>query len=230
MRRQEWTFFGTAVFAIGTAVALFRGELVWTAGLAVLTLVMAAATRLWSRKDPEPMPYLVRWILFLPRPYQSPKQLRRMLGPCPGERILEVGPGIGVHALPVALALAPTGRLAVIDVQQEMLADVNQRAIRARVTNIVAIRGDARTLPYADETFDAAYLISVLGEVPDQDVALRELHRVLKPDGRLVVGEVIVDPDFIPTAELQRRAGDARFRFQRRAGSGFAYLALFART
>jgi len=60
--------------------------------------------------------------------------------------------------------------------------------------NITPTRSDARELPYEDDSFDAAYLVAVLGEIPDQNAALRELARVLKPGGRLVVGELVGDP------------------------------------
>ena len=52
-------------------------------------------------------------------------------------------------------------------------------------------------MPYEDGTFDAAFLVTVLGEVPDQDSALRELARVLQPGGRLIVGELLGDPHYV---------------------------------
>jgi ubiquinone/menaquinone biosynthesis C-methylase UbiE len=80
---------------------------------------------------------------------------------------------------------------AAADLQQEMLDHTMRRAAEAGVRTIEPRRGDARELPYADATFDAAYLVAVLGEVPDPDAALRELARILKPGGRLVVGAVL---------------------------------------
>jgi ubiquinone/menaquinone biosynthesis C-methylase UbiE len=59
-----------------------------------------------------------------------------------------------------------------------------RRALRARdrgLDDITPAQGDARELPYADGTFDAAFLTAVLGETPDRDAALREVARVLKP-------------------------------------------------
>ena len=140
--------------------------------------------------------------------------------------MLEVGPGVGIHTLPIASSLGANGVVDVLDAQQEMIDDLMRRATRAGLHNIRAVKGDAQRLPYPDHSFDAAYLISVLGEVPDEVVALRELHRVLKPDGRLVIGEIAVDPDFIALDTLKNRSTSAGFVFERKLGPGFAYFAL----
>jgi SAM-dependent methyltransferase len=60
-----------------------------------------------------------------------------------------------------------------------MLDELMRRATQAGITNIAATHADARRLPFSNDTFDGAYLISVLGEIPDQEAALRELRRVL---------------------------------------------------
>jgi ubiquinone/menaquinone biosynthesis C-methylase UbiE len=175
------------------------------------------------------MPYFMRWVLHLPRGPQSPRGLRRILQPRSGERILEIGSGIGVHALSVAPLLLPDGSLDALDVQQEMVEELKRRAAESGIGNLVARQGDAQRLSYPDGTFDAAYLISVLGEIPDAAAALGELRRVLKPEGRLVIGEVVVDPDFIPLPALQESARDTGFVYERASGPRFAYFAAFRR-
>ncbi len=112
------------------------------------------------------MPYAIRWVLLLPRGPHAPRHVLGILAPRSGERMLEIGRGIGVHALPVAAALAPDGRLQVLDAQQAMLDALAARAARAGIGNVDVRHGDACTLPFADASFDAAYLIGVLGELP----------------------------------------------------------------
>lgn len=227
MRRQDWAFLGALGGLVAAGVALLVGSTLWAGALALAVAVIAVAARQWSRTQPGPMSHALSWVLRLPRGPHSPGRLTRILGPLPRERILEVGPGIGIHALLIAKAIEPGGTLDAIDVQDTMILDLSARAEAAGIKNIVPACGDATKLAYADATFDAAFLITVLGEIPDQDAALRELRRVLKPSGRLIIGEMIVDPDFIPLRELRDHAARAGFLFERNSGSSLAYLARF---
>jgi ubiquinone/menaquinone biosynthesis C-methylase UbiE len=68
-------------------------------------------------------------------------------------------------------------------------------------------------------------LISVLGEIPDQDAALAEVKRVLKPGGRLVVGELAVDPHMVTLGSLQRRAKAAGLVYERHVGPKLGHFA-----
>jgi SAM-dependent methyltransferase len=212
------------IVALVTGVA---GNLRWAVAGAGVALGAHLAGRLWSHRSPVPMPYFMRWILLVPRGPHAASRLRRILQPRRGERILEIGPGVGIHALPIAASLQPDGVLDVLDIQQAMLDDLVRRAARRGLTNIVPRQGDAQRLPYPDATFDAAYLVSVLGEIPDAPLALRELRRVLKPAGRLLVGEVLIDPDFISLPALKEMARDAGLACERALGSRFAYSAVF---
>jgi ubiquinone/menaquinone biosynthesis C-methylase UbiE len=197
-----------------------------TAAAALATVIGAA---LWWRKHPSACPYNQRFWVRAPHPFITVDRLHSALTPRPGETVLEVGPGTGYYTLPVARWLMPGGTLHIVDVQQEMLDHTMHRAHGEGLTNIEPRRGDARALPYEDATFDAAYLVTVLGEVPDQDAALAELRRVLKPNGRLVVGELFGDPHMVREASLRRRATAAGLRFEQRVGPRFGYFAMLRR-
>lgn len=196
-------------------------------GLAVCGAVLAGA--LWWRKNPSACPYGQRFWVESPHPFITLSRLRNALAPQPGERILEVGPGTGYYSLNVADWVLPGGQLDIYDLQQKMLDHTTGRAHEAGMTNIVPTQGDARDLPYADATFDGAYLTAVLGEIPDQDDALRELARVIKPGGRLVVGELFGDPHWVSPKRLSARAESAGFEFSERTGTALGYFARFSR-
>jgi ubiquinone/menaquinone biosynthesis C-methylase UbiE len=139
-----------------------------------------------------------------------------------------LGPGLGQQAVQVAGWVGPVGRVDVLDLQQEMLDATVERARRHGIANVVPTLADASgRLPYEDSSFDAAYLSSVLGEIPDREGTLLELRRVLRPGGRLVVAEVALDPDFIPPARLRVLGEGAGLSFEGRFGPPFAYHAWF---
>src|SRR5438477_9754950 len=150
-------------------------------------LVGGLATGYWARGHPSACPYTLRFVLRFPRRALARERLLAILAPQHGEHVLELGPGTGYYSLEVAATLAG-GRLDIFDISQEFLDDVMRQARESGLDNITATQGDARALPYAQDSFDAAFLVAVLGEIPDQDAALRELARVLRPQGRLVVG------------------------------------------
>ena len=186
-----------------------------------------AAAALWWRRNPSACPYNQRFWVQAPHPLITRPRLREALSPAPGQRVLEVGPGTGYYALEVAGWIAP-GHLDIFDLQQEMLDHTLLRAEQQDIRNIVAMQGDARSLPFEDDTFDAAYLVTVLGEIPDQEAALLELARVVKPGGRVVVGELFGDPHWVSPGRLRARAERAGLRFESRLGSPLGYFARFA--
>jgi ubiquinone/menaquinone biosynthesis C-methylase UbiE len=188
------------------------GRLALLAGTGVL------GAALWWRRNPSACPYSQRFWVEAPHPFITRERLREILEPSSGERLLEVGPGTGYYALPVAEWLSPGGQLDVLDVQQEMLDHTLRRAREEGIENITPALGDARKLPYGDDSFDGAYLVTVLGEIPDQDAALRELRRVVKPGGRIVVGELFGDPHMVRHSALAKRARAAGLSVDRKLG------------
>jgi ubiquinone/menaquinone biosynthesis C-methylase UbiE len=200
-----------------------------TRPLALVLGGVVAAAALWWRKHPSACPYGQRFWVEAPHPLITRERLRAALQPQPGDRVLEVGPGTGYYTLDVARCLSPAGRLDIFDLQQAMLDHTMRRAGERGLSNIVPTRGDARSLPYDDASFDAAYLVTVLGEIPDQGAALQELVRVLEPGGRLVVGELFGDPHWVSPARLRERTEAAGLTFVRRFGTPLGYFALLTR-
>jgi ubiquinone/menaquinone biosynthesis C-methylase UbiE len=180
----------------------------------------------WWRKNPSACPYSQRVFVSVPHPVITRARLRAVLEPRPGERVLELGPGTGYYTVELAGWLDPGGQLDLFDLQQEMLDHTMRRVQAAGVTTpVVPTQGDATALPYPDGTFDGVVLTTVLGEIPDQEAALREIRRVLKPDGRLVVGELAIDPHLVTPAALERRGAAAGLRLELRSGSVLGYFA-----
>jgi len=141
--------------------------------MVALGAVAVGAVALWWRKNPSACPYSQRFWVEAPHPLITRARLREILEPQPGERLLEIGPGTGYYTLELAAWVGDQGSIEILDIQQEML-DHTIRAARERgLWNVNPTRGDAQELGWDDDTFDAAILITVLGEIPDQDAALR---------------------------------------------------------
>jgi len=199
-------------------------RLLGVAGLATL------GAALWWRKNPSACPYGQRFWVEAPHPVISRDRLREVLAPAPGERVLEIGPGTGYYTLDIAGWVGPEGRVEIFDLQQEFLDHVGRRAAERGLSNVVPTQGDATALPYPDASVDAVVLTAVLGEIPDQATALGEIRRVLKPGGRLVVGELFGDPHFTTLGSLRRQAADAGLGFESHSGNRLAYFARLAAT
>jgi ubiquinone/menaquinone biosynthesis C-methylase UbiE len=93
------------------------------------------------------------------------------------------------------------------------------------LANVSPTLGDARYLPFDDGTFDGAYLVAALGDVAEGTTALAELRRVLRANGRLVVGELNGDPHRIAPAQLETCAEQAGLCIARRVDGLLGYVA-----
>jgi ubiquinone/menaquinone biosynthesis C-methylase UbiE len=186
------------------------------------------AAALWWRKNPSACPYGQRFWVEAPHPIITRERLRSVLRPQAGERLLEVGVGTGYYSCDLAEWVAPGGTLELFDLQQEFLDHVMRAAGERGLSNLVPTQGDATRLPYEDSSVDGVLLTAVLGEIPEGAVALREIRRVLKPDGRLVVGELFGDPHFTTRASLERIGAEAGFALDEHSGNWFGYFARLA--
>ena len=194
------------------------------AGAAVAGIGISA----WERLNPRACPYGQRFMIQAPRPLITRPRLLEVLQPAAGEELLDLGPGTGYYSLTVAEALQPGGALHVFDIQQEMLDHTVREAAKKGLSNLRPQQGDARKLPYHSDSLDGAFLITVLGEIPDGDRALEELRRVVRPGGRVVFGEVVLDPHVVTLGKLRERCEAAGMRYERHTGNALGYFARFA--
>ena len=151
----------------------------------------------------------------------------------PGMRVLEIGCGSGAYTTFAARAVGPTGKVEALDIQPAMLAQLEKKLTRPEfqdIQNITLHQADAYHLPFENGELDLVYLITVLPEIPDQDKALAEISRVLKPDGILAVAELIVDPDYPLPSTTTSRCQGAGYQLEDISRNFWSYTARFKKT
>ena len=114
--------------------------------------------------------------------------VREALRAGPGDRVLDVGCGPGFYVDELAGQVGRTGSVTGVDASPQSLALARRRT--EGHDNVTLHLADATALPGADGVFDAALSVQVLEYVTDVDAALAELHRALRPGGRLVIWDV----------------------------------------
>ncbi|WP_217158140.1 class I SAM-dependent methyltransferase [[Mycobacterium] fortunisiensis] len=145
------------------------------------------------------------------------------------ERVLEVGPGPGYFSVAISQKLT-RGRLDLLDSRLEMLDKSRSALDRAECYNVSFHQGDAEDeLPFYDDSFDVAFLASVLGEISNRQGCVRSLHRIVKPGGLLVFREGFPDPQRLSVAELRALAESEGFVFCDATGNRWHDIVRFRR-
>lgn len=200
-------------------------------GAAVVTLGFVLGWRLLARRAALPCPTACLWLLenrMMERVAGAELLLDRA-GVQPGMTVLDAGCGPGRLTIPLAARVGPAGQVLAVDLQTAMLdrlsARLESQAIRNVRTQHAAL--GAGTLPTS--AFDRAFLVTVLGEIPDRLGALREIRAALKPGGVLSLTEVFPDPHYQSQQTVRRLATAAGLRVVEVIGSWRAYTANLAR-
>jgi arsenite methyltransferase len=110
----------------------------------------------------------------------------------PGERVVDVGCGAGIDSLIAAKKAGPDGHVIGVDMTPSMLEKARQGAKEAGLRNVEFREGYAEELPVEDGWADVVISNGVLNLMPDKAAALEEMSRVLKPNGRLQIGDILV--------------------------------------
>ena len=106
----------------------------------------------------------------------------------PGEQVLDIACGTGLVTFPLARAVTRSGRVVATDISQAMIDIIRREAQTRRLPQVEAFRADAEMLDaLPDNTFDLVTCALGFMYFPEPDLAMREIIRVLKPEGRVVV-------------------------------------------
>jgi SAM-dependent methyltransferase len=111
----------------------------------------------------------------------------------PGEHVVDVGCGAGIDTLIAAKMVGPTGTVVGVDMTPAMLDKARTNAAAAGFTNTRFHQGLAELLPVEDRWADIVISNGVLNLFPDKFGALQEMARVLRPGGRLQIGDILVE-------------------------------------
>ena len=109
-----------------------------------------------------------------------------------GERVVDVGCGAGIDSLIAARMVGPTGNVIAADMTPAMLEKARRSAVEAGLDKVEFHEAFAEALPVPDGRADVVISNGVLNLMPDKSAALREMARVLKPGGRLQIGDILV--------------------------------------
>jgi arsenite methyltransferase len=110
----------------------------------------------------------------------------------PGERIVDVGCGAGIDSLIAAKKVGSDVRVIGVDMTPSMLEKARHAAEEAGLKNVEFREGYAEYLPVDEGWADVVISNGVLNLMPDKAAALEEMSRVLKPGGRLQIGDILV--------------------------------------
>lgn len=173
--------------------------------LIIFSIIIISLALFWQFSKYFPCPSWLGWMVEMENPFARENRsnaIIKTLNLKPNMTVADIGCGPGRVTLPLAQKL-PNGKVIAIDLQQEMLDRVKAKI--GELTNIELRNQNIITAPLEPNTYDRILLVNVLGEVPDEDAALKNIFTALKKDGIISLTETVFDPHYQRKSKLKKQ-------------------------
>jgi len=131
--------------------------------------------------------------------FVNPYRLLTQAGLRRGQRVLEVGCGPGFFTIPAAKIAGETGRVIALDINPAAVEYVSRKIVGSGLANVETRLADATETRLGDESVDLAFLFGVMHSFKDLNKLLREMHRVLRPNGILSIQSRLAEKELLET-------------------------------